>query len=358
MGSQAISRRTFLQTLGAASATAAFSSCRNSPAVGLPEERAIVARASLGSYEYDPLRSTLERMFEQLGGLSDTIRPGDTVGIKINLTGGTQSAEPFEMKTGLHPGRTFWTHPEVLKVVGELVRDAGAGKLYVMEAIPDEECVGRWDYIDVSKEIGAIFVDLNQTAPYKGYSILPVGEKALIYETITENGLLGELDCLISLAKSKQHMGMGVTHGMKNLIGNLPIPAGLYNDGQWNRIAIHNNESGDGNTNSNLARITLDLVHATPIQLTVNDAIETVTGGEGPWHDALAPVRYNKIVAGKDVVAADAIATQAIKFDPTAADMTEPFSRGLNHLRVAEELGIGIHDPARITVRDATVLKG
>ena len=136
---------------------------------------------------------------------------------------------------------------------------------------------------------------------------------------------------------------------MKNLVGTLPLPSGLYNNGQGYRAAIHDRRDLEGNIYSNLRRVVLDLNHATPIHLVVNDAVKTVLGGEGPW-TPLTTASFDTLIASKDPVAADAIGTQAIGFDPMAPDMAEPFPDGLNYLRLAQDQGLGTADPDQLDV--------
>ncbi|MDX1741855.1 MAG: DUF362 domain-containing protein, partial [Rhodothermales bacterium] len=281
-----MTRRRFLTNMNAAVAGVMLGGpvVRNVLAESTAGTSSIVSLARVTDYDRDVIRSAIEAMFSSLGGLDDIIRPGDHVGIKINLTGGNSWATIYSSQTGgMHPGETFWTHPEILRAVGELLVDAGARQITVIEAIYDSESYYNWGYYDIAQHFGANFVDLNQTAPYSDYAIRSVGSDAFIYPDFTQNGILDDLDCVVSLAKSKRHNGAGVTHGMKNLVGTLPVPTGLYNNGQGHRAGIHERYDLDGNIYSNLRRVVLDLNHATPIHLVVNDAVKTVLGGEGPW---------------------------------------------------------------------------
>ena len=361
---QAVSRRRFMSSVGAATAGLALASCskkdpaptaptNNDPVV--PEGSSTVASMDVSTYEPATIKKAVEDALDKLGGLGDIIKSGDTVGMKINLTGGEGSARSWEGTSGTTAPTSYWTHPEIMKAVGECVLDAGAGKLYVVEAIYDQASLTFWGYLTVINGLGAQFVDLNGKTPFPDYVERPVGSNAFIYDTLTQNGILDEMDCFISLAKSKQHHGGGVTHGMKNLVGTLPVPSGKYNAGQGHRAGIHQHRTAtDNNTNSNLRRVILDLNNATPINLVVNDAIWTVLGGEGPWNrPSITPRHFNKLIVSKDPVAADAIATQAIGFDPTAADNTGVFAsygEGINYLKLASELGMGNYDPEKIVV--------
>jgi len=89
----------------------------------------------------------------------------------------------------------------------------------------------------------------------------------------------------------------------------------------------------------------------------------TADNGEGPWNQGFRRARFDTLITSKDPVAADAIGTTLFGFDPTCADRTGPFCNASlpgdfagtdNYLRIAEEEGLGVHDPDRIQVVDAT----
>lgn len=348
-----VSRRRFVGTLGASSIGLALGWPGALSAFPVQTPRARVAVATATTYERAAVRNVMAALFDTLGGLDDIIRPGDRVGIKINLTGGLWNANSYERRVGMPPGETFWTHPEVLRAVGELVRDAGAGTVYVLEANGDAwGGYADYGYVAATNDFGGTFVNLNTTAPWQSFATRPVGQDAFIYESFRQNFVLNELDCVVSLAKSKQHAEAGVTHGMKNHVGSVPLA--LYNGGDaGSRQEFHRHTSYDGDRHSNLCRVVLDLNGATPIQLVVNDAVKTVLGGEGPWHN-LTTANFNTFVASKDPVAADVVATQAMGLDPAAGIGSATFPDSLNYLHLAAELGKGVADLAQIEVVQAS----
>ena len=344
-----VSRRRFLATLGA---TAAGFVVGPTGLVfgrgGGFDARARVAVATATDYEPARVQKIMEALFDGIGGIADIVRPGDRVGIKINLTGGLWNAQNFQNQTSLPPGDTFWTHPEVLRAVGTLIRDAGASQIYVLEASGDEwGAYAQYGYTDAAQAFGGTYVDLNEVHPYTGFATRSTGTSPFIYQSFTQNAILNDLDCVVSLAKSKQHAEAGVTHGMKNLVGSVPLSR--YSAGQGSRQALHRHTSHDGDTHSNLCRVIMDLNTATPIRLVVNDAVKTVLGGEGPWH-RLTPANFDAFVVSKDPVAADAVATQVMGFDPTAGQGSATFPQSLNYFQLAEQLGMGIADPHAIDV--------
>ena len=366
-----VSRREFFGALGVSAAGLILGSCAKdrgplSPSAGAentvrsavpmgretfhPQAMSRVATADVTSYDRDMLRQNMESLFNAIGGVTD-IAGGRTVGLKVNLTGGSWNANTNPPAVEL-----FWTHPEVVRAAGELLKDAGASKMYIVEAIYDWKSYNGYGFRDVANYLGATLIDLNATDPYTEHIERPVGDGWLIYENFTQNAILNDIDCMVSFPKAKQHVGAGVTHSMKNLVGSVPL--GIYGPGQSSRQLFHQHREIDGNTSSNLRRIVIDLNQATKIHLAVTDAIKTMMGGEGPWQRKWTAAAFNKLIVSKDIVAADSIATQVIGFDPMVADDTGVFEDGINYLRLAQEKGLGTYDLAQIEVVDATVKSG
>jgi len=360
-----ISRRRFLEGLGALSAAAVVgtgcSKDDNGPSGPSNDDpagptSAQVALGDVSMYDHNVLKNKLIDMFDKIGGLGDIIKSGDKVGMKVNLTGGNWAANKWQRDTGVSAGESFWTHPQVANVVGELCKDAGAGQLYIVESIYDWKSMSEPGFTQVAGQLNAEIFDTNKTDPSTNYTKRAVGSHAMIYQNIYQNSLFAEFDCFISLPKAKQHVSAGVTHAMKNLVGTLPQP--LYSqDGSGNRAEIHNHDDKyDGNKNNNLCRVILDINSATKIHLSVIDAIKTTVGGEGPWCKTMANMEFNKLIVSKDPVAADSIATQVIGFNPNADDYTDTFALPgtpcINYLRKAEEIGLGVNDLSKIKVFD------
>ena len=364
-----ISRRDFLSTLGMSAAAAVIGSgCSKKNPVkpsgstwtppALPAS-STVAVQEVANYTRRDLHNALEQMFNDLGGLTDIVKD-KTVGLKVNLTGGTGSADTDPPAIEL-----FWTHPEVLKAAGEFIRDAGPKKIYIIEAIYDWQSYNNFGFDEAAQYLGATLIDLNAVSPYKAHVQRPVGGGWMIYENFTQNAILNDCDCIVSFPKAKQHQGGGVTHAMKNLVGSVPLS--VYGPGEGSRQQFHRQRKYDnGNTDSNLRRIVVDLNMATKIHLAVTDAVKTMSGGEGPWIRGWGSATFNRLIASKDVVAADSIATKVIGFNPMAADFEDTFGPssttsgistygGINYLRLASEKGLGNYDLSKIEVKGVAV---
>lgn len=306
-----------------------------------------VAIAQSPTYDPKLVRAQVQSLLDSLGGISDIVRPGDRVAIKVNLTGGT-STRPL---TNISPIESYVTHPQVVQALGELLRDAGASRLYIVEAIFDPRTYSDWGYLRVAQALDATLVDLNCPDPYADFAHVPVGHRWSIYRNFVLNQLLEEVDTFISVAKMKCHWWAGVTLSMKNLVGL--VPAMFYNSSPQdrNRSAFHGDESV---TDTRLPHIICDLNQARPIDLALIDGIKTVEGGEGPWIP-ITQANAGVLVAGKNAVATDAVSMAAMGFDPQAEMPNAPFIRGLNHLNLACGLGLGTNRLSEIEVLGASI---
>jgi len=267
------------------------------------------------------------------------------VAIKTNLTGGTY----WEGKTWNRPAvDTFVTHPEVVGALGKLVLDAGAKELYIVEAVYQWESYTLWGYEAVAKRLGATLIDLNDAAPYPDFATTPVPGGSTFYNAFIFNHILEEVDTFMSVSKMKCHWVAGVTHTMKNLFGLIPHRFYELNAGDGYRSALHG--PNDETAGQRVPPIIVDLVRARPLHFGLVDGIRTTEAGEGPWIEGTKPLRPGVLIAGKDVVATDAVASAAMGFDPMAAAGSTPFIRGLNHLQLARDLGLGTNRLEEIEV--------
>ena len=307
-----------------------------------------VAIAQATSYDRSLIRQQVETMFDGLGGLEDVIKPGDRVAIKVNLTGGAS----WKLPGGAPLTEVYFTHPEVVRALGELLRDAGAGQIFIVEAFWDQASYTSLGYAEVAQALNATLVNLNEVQPYSDFAATPVGPDPIIYQNFVFNHILEEIDVFVSVAKMKCHYNCGVTHAMKNLIGLVPLQHYQSAPTDSFRSAMH---GPDAETGGRLPGVILDLNRARPIHLAVIDGVKTAEGGEGPWQQTFAPVEPGVLIAGKNAVSTDAVATAVMGFDPTAASYTKPFTRCDNYLNMAYERGLGSNRLNDIEVVGASI---
>jgi len=291
-----------------------------------------VAIAQAATYDRTLVQQKVQELVEGLGGLSDVVKPGDKVAIKINLTGGSYYQPP----AGVTAPESYVTHPEVVLALGKLVLDAGASMIYIVEGLSDTASYTAWGFEAVAKTLNAQLIDLNFPDPSSDFMTAPVGDNWFIYKNFFLNPILSEVDAFLSISKMKCHYSAGVTHTMKNLIGLTPVSQYRTSPDHFWRSALHGDDYGP----KRLPRVIVDLNQARPVNFSLVDGIKAAEGGEVP-RGSFAPVRPGIMVAGKNAVATDAVTTAIMGFDPTAEYPDAPFLHGENHLNLAAGLGLG-----------------
>lgn len=299
-----------------------------------------VAATHADNYEQTFIRQRIEHLFESLGGISDVVKPGDKVGIKINLTGGSSWANHANLQ-GVDVRECLWTHPEVLRAVGELIIDSGVSgnDIYIFEALWDSASFNNYGYKTVQDHLGAQMVNLNNSQPYAEFITKNVVGEPYFYNSFIMNQVLDEIDVIISIAKMKHHVNAGVTNSMKNLVGTVPLQHYQMPTQQGTRSKLHI-EGGD--VGYHLPRSICDLNMALPVHLSVIDGVKNAQGGEGPWNATFQPCEKHLLLAGKDPVATDSIAAMVMGNDPEQPKLNLP--TGLtcdNHLWLAHQKEIG-----------------
>lgn len=312
-------------------------------------ESPAVALAQATRYDRAEIERTVFDMLDQLGGLGDVVRPGDRVAIKTNLTGGTQVVNP----SGVPAVESYVTHPDVLRALLAAVRDAGAGEIFIVEAVYERRSWAAWGHTRVADEFGAELIDLNRPDPYADFIEKPVGDDWLVYDTLLFNPVLDDVDVFMSVAKMKCHQLAGITLAMKNLVGLVPAQFYALYPGHNFRSAMH----GPGRqAMTRLPGVIMDLVRARPIDFALIDGVRSSESGEGPWNEGWRPVRPGMLLAGKNPVATDAVGAAAMGFDPAAPSLVQdPFRFSVNHLELARTLGLGPTALDHITITGAAL---
>lgn len=347
-----LSRREFLRLAGATATGLIVGGCQASPTpapnASPPAVTAQVAIGQVRSYDRAAVEAQLQVLIDQLGGLGEVVRPGARVAIKPNLTGGVKSGR----LAGLAPEETFVTHPEVVRALVKQVQAAGAKEVFIVEAVYEWESYRDWGYEDLARDLGVTLVDLNDTQPYADFLEAVVGSNSFIYDKFTFNPILTDVDVFMSVSKMKNHYLAGVTHTLKNLYGLVPYRHYRLNKTDEYRSGFHGTEA---ETRQRLPRIIVDLNRARPIHFSLIDGIKTTQGGEGPWISSLAPIAPGVMIAGRDPVATDAVATAVMGHDPTGEYPNSPFVRCDNHLNLAAGAGLGTNRLEAIEVLGAAI---
>jgi uncharacterized protein (DUF362 family) len=291
----------------------------------------------------DPARLVREAV-EQAGGFERAVRPGDRVVVKLNLVVAAPS------------GTGFTTDARVAEAVARLALDAGARQVIfadgasVAPASPrsyyrpeaTQLAFERGGIRDLARRLGADLLDLNEAGREPG-------ARDLVREVRLPHGLerrtywlskaFLDADRVISVPVLKNHEYTGVTLGLKNWIG--VAPAGVYYEPGL-RV-------GKGSLDHRmlpLARHIVDLALARPPDFVVIDALVGINSGVRVYPFRPGPDGpMRAILAGPDPVAVDAAGCLAMTYDPAT----------IGHLVLAEAVGLGVADPAKIAIRGAGI---
>ena len=324
---------------------------------------------------YDPavLVPTLERMFDQLGGLGRLVK-GKTVAMKVNLTGAPS------YRLGYLPLEdTHYTHPNVIAATAHLLGKAGATRIRILEspwstADPIEEYLlaSNWEPREILRSAPNVeFENTNYLGKGKECARMVVPHGGYLFPAFDLNHSYRDCDVFVSVAKAKEHATAGITLSMKNCFGL--TPATIYGVGagvdgpsevpKGGRTPVHTgyrqpsksappekDPSSPREDTYRVPRAVVDLVSARPIDLAVVECVKTMTGGEGPWISGCAPASPGFIAVGMNPVTTDAVCMAAMGFDPKADRGTPPFEECDSTLGLAEAVQLGTRDLKDIEV--------
>lgn len=359
------SRRRFLKTIGAAAAgvfLAPYIKSAGVLAYGHERKSSYVAQVAITntkgtaaqSYEPSAVKQKVQYLFEQLGGIGDVVKSGDTVAIKINLTGGSYWADPLHNTklNGVSITEAQWTHPAVVQAVGELLIDAGIKPTNVSIV----ESLGSTDsfsyaafsgYADVKNHLGCNLVDIS-----KGTFVdISTGDQYFNFSSLKMNQILKDADVYVSIPKLKQHAEAGLTCSLKNQVGAVPQDNYTITGDSNRRGRIHHKTSSESSA-SYLPESICDLNAARPVTLAVVDGIKNAWGGEGGWNTFFEPYESHVLFAGKEPVSTDSIGANLMGLDCEADSFKLPDGKSTcdNYLNLLHARGIGTNQLNEIEI--------
>jgi len=348
----------------------------DSSALSLNRPHANVAIVPCRSYGPE-VTPALRKCFDLIGGIETLVRH-KTVTVKLNLTG-----TDFTWFLGRPAGETYMTHSATVMALLSLLFAAGAARVRLVEStqsqaeLPETLASAGWDVKAVDALGKVEYENTRNLGSGKSYSHVVVPSGGLMFSAFDFNHSYHDTDVMISMAKLKRHLTAGVTLSMKNLFGITPnsiygSSAGsekatdgrgpLHSPAGFEKIVLPNLKT-EGLSSSPFVRvpkIIVDICGARPIDLAIIDGISAMTVGEGPWCGQAGTIKLTTpgvLIAGRNAVSTDAVATAVMGYDPRAPRRTKPFDNGENFLLLAEQAGLGTADLAQIDVRGMPIDK-
>jgi uncharacterized protein (DUF362 family) len=298
-----ISRREFLKFQAASLAWLAGASLAI-PSRGIASDNPDIAVISGGA------ESAVRAAIEALGGIKAFVKEGDRVVIKPNMS----------FASG--PENAANTHPDVVRTIALLCREAGAGRILVLDnpLAPAEQCLDRSGIRDACKDIDKDMVYM--VSSQGRFSSVKIENAHTLKETEVMREVLAA-DVLIAAPVAKSHAGTGVSLSMKGMMGL------IHNRRIMHRLDLH----------SAIA----DLASLLTPDLVVIDATRVLsTGGPGGPGKVLKP---DMIIASRDMVAADAFAISSFEWYGQKYTPDQ-----VRYVRLAHERGLGRMDIENLNI--------
>jgi len=215
----------------------------------------------------------------------------------------------------------------VARAVLRLLRERTSARLVAVDSFGRSQpgvTDANLNYMPLLDEFEVGYAESN-LPPFATYEVPGGGG---MFKRYTLNACFQDADEVVSVAKMKNHLFMGITLCMKNLFG---LPPTVPPEGRVRSYFHHA---------IRLSYVLPDLARITRPCLNVIDGLTgqwgREWGGQGRIGDAL--------IAGDQVTATDACAAHLMGVDPMSDWPTPPFRRDRNHLLVAAEGGFGTVD--------------
>lgn len=241
-----------------------------------------VSIATANGYELSTLRQAVIRLLEPLGGMPAFVSRGERVLLKPN------------MLSAKEPDKCVTTHPLLVQVVAELVKEAGG-----TVQVGDSPGIGGFMRVaeksgisEAAHQSGATLVEFNEAVELKGNGTFRSIRLARAYY---------EADKVINLPKLKTHEMMTMTCAVKNLFGAVIGTEKAV----WHLKA--------GSSRQLFARLMLEIYQLRKPALNIVDAINAMEGN-GPGNGD--PIEVGLLIAGTNPVAVDVIAGKLAGIPP------------------------------------------
>ena len=273
-----------------------------------------VALVRCTTYAPEQLKNAISMALNNIGSLAEVVKPGQRVLLKINHLG----SHP--------PEAAVTTHPAFLRAVVELVREI-TDDIVVADGLsrPGLEGFTLSGILAMAREIGVEHLNFKGNGyrevckpTYEMVKSLPIAESAL------------DADVIITLPKLKTHMLCLMTGAVKNNYGFLP---------ERLRVNLH----GQLVYPQDFSNLVVDIFEARKPDLVIMDAVVAMEG-TGPGSAGM-PKKLGLVLAGRDSVAVDAVASAVMGLDPKDVAST----------RHASRRGLGEADLSRIEIMGETL---
>lgn len=275
------------------------------------------------NYEQEKISDAVKGCLSLIGDLEDLIKPDMKVLLKPNL-----------LSAALGPEMAVNTHPTVIRALVDIFQNDYKCKVYIGDSCGSLRSGStykafRTTLIDkISEETGATIVNFDNDE-----TLDIINDKAAIVKTFKIAKTVKTVDLVVSIPKLKTHGLTRYTGALKNMFGSIPA------NGKKNVHLL-------APKSRLMARALVDVYEMLQPDISIMDA---VIGMEGNGPNAGNPRKVGLIIASRDDVALDAVASSIIGFNPMSVPMIkDAYERGLGNadMNSIEVLGEDINKVA------------
>ena len=253
-------------------------------------EKKLVSLRACEDYNQENVDACMEKVFEDIGGLEQFIKPGMTVVLKVNLL------------TRATPTQAITTHHSVVEAVAKkvvglgarcVIADSPASKFTASHLKSIYEASGMNlaatnSKAELNDNFESVAVDIPDAERLKHVEIIDVVDKA---------------DAVINICKMKTHELTGYSGCVKNLYGIIPGLIKAQTHALFPKL-------------KDFCNALIDLQQSIKDKLVLN-IVDAVVGMEGPGPKAGTPRIVNRIIASTDPYSADAVMVRLMNIDPS-----------------------------------------
>jgi uncharacterized protein (DUF362 family) len=222
-------------------------------------------------------------------------------------------------------------HVDAVRGILDFLAPHDKKKIIIGEAATLDTWKGfeNYGYLALEKEYNVKLVDLNRTGAFEYRYVIDKDNRPVPIRIIS--AFLKPNQFMISAAPMKTHNIVLVTLSLKNVI--LGAPLNDYKKNDKGLMHTSTNSTANDICHYNMFHIAQDVFP----DLAVIDGFQAMEGKGPAWG---TPVDSRVVLAGRDPVATDTLATRVMGFDP----------RKVGYLAAMAEAGMGQGDLAKITV--------
>jgi len=262
------------------------------------------------SYEQEEVEKAVRESLQLIGEMDEIIKPQDRVLLKVNMINSD------------FPEKAATTHPAILRAVIRVVKEMGR------EVVVGDAPGVAYRYIErawqktglrrAAEEEGAEVVNFREVeeidnSTNKKIPVLHIAKEVL------------DADVVISLPKLKTHSFTLFTGAIKNLYGTIPG----FRKKELHALAPRPQD---------FAELMADIFSVVKPSLAIMDG---VVGMEGDGPISGSPCKVGLILASKDLVSLDAVASDIIGYHPFDIEIT----------KVADKRGLGVGELEEIEIK-------